>query len=189
MQLKHQFDFKCLETPKDSFPLPLFPKSFSFEEKEKGELGMGKWWWFAQFLHVLYYISCMHEDFDSELFIKVLMPVYGFSHVRPVLWLTWLGFCLGVCALSFTSRSQPARPSPGEGGLPLYFWVFFLLFETAILVCEAISKCFCQVFWTHNRNQKIWWGDIRLHDFEFAEESPACMGQCLLQAWSSHLCL
>lgn len=137
---------QMLRNSKGYLPLPLFPKSFFFfpEEKEKGGLGMGKWWWwFVQFLHVLYYISCMHEDFDSEVFIKVLIPAYGFSHVSPVIWLTWLGFCWGVCALSFASKSQPARPSPGEGGLPLYFWVFFLLFETAVLVCEVISKYFC----------------------------------------------
>lgn len=54
---------------------------------------MEKWRWFAQFLHVLYYIRCVDEDFYSELFTRVVMPVYGFSHVSAVLRLTWVGFC------------------------------------------------------------------------------------------------
>lgn len=83
MQLKHQFDFKCLELQRIASP-PSLSKIFILE-KEKGGVGMGMWWWFAQFLHVLCYMSCVHEDFDSELFIKVLMCVYGFSHVSAVL--------------------------------------------------------------------------------------------------------
>lgn len=52
-----------------------------------------------------------------------------------VLCFDWLGWVSAeICASSFASRSQPARPSPGDGSLPLYSWLFFLLFETAALV-------------------------------------------------------
>lgn len=75
---------------------------------------MEKWWWFVQFLHVLYYVSCMHEDFDSELFIKVLMPAYGFTLVLNLCF-DWLGWVSAeMYASSFASRSQPGRPGEGS---------------------------------------------------------------------------
>lgn len=76
----------------------------------------------------------MHEDFYSELFIKVLMPVYAFSLALKLCFdsLGWVS--AEVCALSFASRSQPARPSPGEGSRLLYSWLCFLLLETVVLV-------------------------------------------------------
>lgn len=47
----------------------------------------------CNFCHVLHYINCVHGDFASKLFIKVLMPVYGFNYVSAVLQFTGIGFC------------------------------------------------------------------------------------------------
>jgi len=69
--LKHQFGFKCLEILKDSFPSLSFWILLLGGGGEGGDL--------HTFLHVLYYISCMHEDFDYGLFIKVLMLLYVFN--------------------------------------------------------------------------------------------------------------
>lgn len=86
------------------------------------------------FLILLYCISIytyVHEAFDSELFAKILVHVYGFNHVSAVLQVT-LVRSVELCAQSCASESQPARSHPDGSSIPCYFWLFFLFFEIAV---------------------------------------------------------
>lgn len=98
-----------------------------------------------------------------------------------VLCFDWLrvDFCWGVCALSFASGLQPARPSPGEGSLTLYFWQFFLLLETAVLVMWGnFQMFFLSILNTQEKSEDL----MRWHQAAWFCRGESCLDGALLAA-------
>lgn len=100
-----------------------------------------------------------------------------------VLCFDWLGWVSAeICALSFASRSQPARPSLGEGSLPLYSWMFFLLFECAALVMWGDFQMFLlSILNIQQKSEDL----VRSHQ---AAWHWVCRGESVLPAWGTACC-